>query len=377
MPKLYFSYISSNFILPFGVSTIFFVLFLLTFELFKILSVMSSDDISIFFILGLVKDVMVTLIPMAIPISIFFSTIFCLNRMSGDSEYIALRAAGLQKNKILVPFLLIGMGVSISLYFFGQEFVPQAHTQVRQKIKVISSTSLIQGIKSGQFFTRIGNITLFTSDVNETTKELKGIFLHIFDPDTSSEKIINATEGRILHEKDAKTGLESFKLLLKSGNIVNRDNSSNDMEKILFDEYMLPISEKRFDYSASMKEIMMNFNELNHFINGGEKQAVKNGFSKRDYRNAKYEFWNRINTPLLCLLLTFVGFGLGVTGTRGRGKNSSGKAILVLIGYYALYFAFVGAARDGVIPSILAVILPAIVLFVFGLRTYRRLDWIN
>ena len=129
MPKLYFSYISSNFILPFGVSTIFFVLFLLTFELFKILSVMSSDDISIFFILGLVKDVMITLIPMAIPISIFFSTIFCLNRMSGDSEYIALRAAGLQKNKILVPFLLIGLGVSTSLYFFGQEFVPQAHTQ--------------------------------------------------------------------------------------------------------------------------------------------------------------------------------------------------------------------------------------------------------
>jgi len=276
---------------------------------------------------------------------------------------------------ILVPFLVIATGISISLYFFGQEFVPQAHKEVRRKIKVLSSTSLIQGIKSGQFFTRIRGITLFADNVNEVTKELEDVFLHIFDDKTKQERVINARDGKIIHNKDEETGLESFKLLLNDGNIVSRNSENQDLEKIIFDEYLLPISEKKFNYSASMKEIMMNFDELTLFIDNGLKSALENGFDKKDYVNAKYEFWNRINTPLLCLLLTFVGFGLGITGTRGRGKNSGGKAILILIGYYIVYFGLVGNARGGSFPILVAVIVPGVLLFLYGLKLYKTLDW--
>ena len=124
-----------------------------------------------------------------------------------------------------------------------------------------------------------------------------------------------------------------------------------------------------------MKEIMMNFDELTLFIDNGLKSALENGFDKKDYVNAKYEFWNRINTPLLCLLLTFVGFGLGITGTRGRGKNSGGKAILILIGYYIVYFGLVGNARGGSFPILVAVIVPGVLLFLYGLKLYKTLDW--
>ena len=74
----------------------------MTFELFRIMSLVSSDEISLLFILGMVGNVLVTLIPMAVPISIYFSTIFSLNRMSGDSEYVAMRAGGLDKKNILL-----------------------------------------------------------------------------------------------------------------------------------------------------------------------------------------------------------------------------------------------------------------------------------
>ena len=155
MPSIYSLYLASNFVLPFMVSTLFFVSFLMTFELFRILQLMSSKDITFGFILGMMGDVAVTLIPMAVPLSIFFSTIYCLNKLSGDSEYIALRSFGLQKKHILIPFAIISSVMAINLFFLNQDLVPNAHRNVRKKIKIISSTSLVEGIKSGQFFTNI------------------------------------------------------------------------------------------------------------------------------------------------------------------------------------------------------------------------------
>jgi len=248
---------------------------------------------------------------------------------------------------------------------------------VRKKIKIISSTSLIQGLKSGQFFTNLANITIFPSLVDDKTKDLKDVFIHIYDDNQKIDKIIVAKKGKILHTKEEKTGLESFKLYLNNGNIVNKGLENKNIEKILFDEYTLPISEKRFSYKASMKEIMMNKRELEYFINAGLEKAKAAGFDKKDYFNARYEYWNRINSPVLCLILTFLGFSFGVTGNRGRSKNASGKAILVLIGYYVIYFAFVSAARDGHIPVILCAIVPNLVLLVYGTKKYRSIDWLS
>lgn len=298
--------------------------------------------------------------------------------MSGDSEYVAMRAAGLQKSQILRPFLIVALVVSICVYFLNQELVPAAHQKVRRKIKILSSTSLIQGLKSGQFFTNLNNITIFPSQVDETTKEISQIFLHLYDNDEKLEKIIVAKQGKIIHQKNEETGIETFKLELKNGNITNYGESEDgSTEKILFGEYILPISEKRFSYATSMKEIMMNAKELRDFINRGEKQAITQGFKKKDYFNATYEYWNRLNTPVLCLILTFLGFTLGITGNRGRGKGSSGKAILLLIGYYILYFGIVSAARDGQAPIYLCAFIPNIVLLSYAIKNYRNLDWLS
>lgn len=349
----------------------------MTFELFRIMTLVSSDDITIGFILGLILNVMTTLVPMAVPISIFFSTIFCLSRMSSDSEYIALRAAGLGKFNIYRPFLVISIMVAVVVFFFNQQLVPNAHRMVRKKIKIISSTSLIQGLKSGQFFTTLPNTTIFPTEIDDVTKEFKDIFLHIYEPADEMSKVIMASSGKILHKKDEATGVESFKILLKDGNIVNKSSDGEDVEKILFKEYTLPISEQRFSYKTSLKEIMMNLSELSTMIDDGLEVALSKGFKEKEYQNARFEYWQRFNTPVLCILLTFIGFGLGVSSNRGKSKNSSSLAILILIGYYVLYFALVSFSRDGNIPVQSAVVIPGIILFFLGAKFYKSMDWLS
>lgn len=373
--KIYQLYLAANFILPFLVSSVFFVAFLLTFEIFRVMQVFTASDITLVFILKMMGNIAMTIVPHALPLSIYFAAISTVGRMSGDSEYIALRSFGLDKRKLLLPFMAISILISISVYFMNQELVPRSHLFVRQAFKKISSTSLVEGIKSGQFFTTIPNLTMFSETVEEPSKKLKNVFVQIYNPNSNKEKVIFANTGQVLYTKNEKTGIESFKLKLNDGNIFEVDKQYQNSEKVLFQEYLLPISEKRFSYRPSTVEIMMTKKQLLDFIDGGLEKALKNKFSKRTYINAQYEYWNRLNTPLLCIVLTFLGFCLGVKGNRSRGKNNSARAILILVGYYMFYFAMISACRDNILPFEIGLFLPMIALVIYSFREYSKLDW--
>jgi lipopolysaccharide export LptBFGC system permease protein LptF len=120
--------------MPLLVSTLFFVAFMLTFEIFKVTKLLVNQDVGILFILGLVETLHLQCWPMAIPIAIYFSILFCMNKLSGDSEYVALRAAGIDKKQLVAPFMIIAVMVAISLFFIGQQIVPEAQRSLRHKI---------------------------------------------------------------------------------------------------------------------------------------------------------------------------------------------------------------------------------------------------
>jgi lipopolysaccharide export LptBFGC system permease protein LptF len=375
MLKLYRVYLASSFIMPLLVSTLFFVAFMLTFEIFKVTKLLVNQDVGILFILGLVGDIALTMLPMAIPIAIYFSILFCMNKLSGDSEYVALRAAGIDKKQLVAPFMIIAVMVAISLFFIGQQIVPEAQRSLRHKIVKLSSGSLIAGLQSGQFFTTIPSVTIFPEKYDEQTGDLESIFLHVYNKGENQEKIIFANEGKLIHEKNDATGIETLNLLLIDGNISNISSSDEGVEKIIFQNYLFPMTEKRYSFKFATRETMMNLGELKQFIDDGLESALKKGYKKKDYFNARYEFWNRMVTPLVCIVLTLLGFCLGVKGNRSHSKNGAGKAILYLVGYFFLYFGFVSVARGGKASVPLMLMIAPTVFGIIAIRFFKKIDW--
>ena len=172
-------YLAAQFILPLLVSTVFFICFLLTFELFKMTDLLVSRDVSLWFTLGLIGNITLTFIPLSIPIAVFFSTIFCLNRMSADSEYIAMRAGGLTKERIILPFMIVAAVLTLSIYHLNQSLIPVSNKDIKKKIIYLTSSGLLAGIKEGQFFTMIPNVTLFASKATKYGRNLEDVFLRL------------------------------------------------------------------------------------------------------------------------------------------------------------------------------------------------------
>jgi lipopolysaccharide export system permease protein len=365
---------AAQFILPLVVSTIFFITFLLTFELFRLTELLVTRDISLWFILKLIGNISLTFIPLSLPIAVFFSTIYCLNKMSGDSEYIAMRAGGFTKFRIMLPFLIIASILTVSVYHLNQTVIPHSNKAFRQKINFLTSSGLLAGIKEGQFFTLIPNLTLFATKSTKYGRNLEEVFLHLKENE-QAHRVIFARRGELLFERSSESLSEKLTLTLYEGNIIGQSKGKN-LEKILFNKYVFPISQKQFDDTFSIKETMLTSDELEGVLKMTEAEAAKvYNFNKKEFFNAKYEYWNRKNGAFICFVFCFLGFTLGVTGNRGKSKNSGFIGLMCLIAYYGMYFSLVSVAKKGTLPIPVAVFLPLSVMLVLAVYFYRKLDW--
>lgn len=367
-------YLAAQFILPLLVSTVFFISFLLTFELFRLTEMLVSRDISLGFTASLIGSIALTFIPLSLPIAVFFSTIYCLNRLSGDSEYIAMRAGGLTKIRILMPFLIVAGLLTISMYQLNQTVIPRSNKEFRQKITYLTSSGLLAGIKEAQFFTLIPEVTLFATRASKYGRNLEEVFLHLKEKN-ERERVIFSSRGELLFESDGSNLANKLTLVLYDGNIIGRSDGK-DLEKINFSKYTFPISHGQFGDPFSVKETMLSSEELEGVLKMTAEEAHKTyGFNKKEFFNAKYEFWSRKNSAFICFVFCFLGFGLGVSGNRGKGRNSGVIGLCCLLLYYGLFFSLVGLAKKNAIPIPLAIFFPSLVMAGLGVWFYRKLDW--
>lgn len=367
-------YLAAQFILPLMVSTVFFICFLLTFELFRLTELLVTRDISFWFTLGLIGNIALTFIPLSLPIAVFFSTIYCLNRLSSDSEYIAMRAGGLTKERILFPLLLVAALLSVSVYHLNQNLIPHSNKEFKRKVNYLTSSGLLAGIKPGQFFTALPGVTLFSTRASKYGRELEEVFLHLKEKQ-GSQRIIFANRGELLFERDANSLTEKLTLTLFDGNITGQ-TPNKDTEKILFSKYVFPVSQAQFKDRFSVKENMLSSAELEKVLRMTYEEAKKiYNFNKKEFFNARYEYWARKNGALIVFIFCFLGFTLGITGNRGKSKNAGLVGIICLIIYYGLFFSLVSLANKQKIPIQLAVFTPAVVMGLIGIRFYRKLDW--
>jgi lipopolysaccharide export system permease protein len=368
-------YLASSFILPFVVSTLFFVTFLLTFQLFRITDLIVSKGVSLAYTLELFGHIAITFLPMAIPLSVLFATLYTFNKLCNDSEYVALRSFGLKKNYIFTPFFLVAILISVVTYSLTQNLIPYSKTQFKKALSNMRSTSLLADIKSGQFFTSIPGITLFAEKVTDNGLKLENVFIN-FKADKNITKSIFALKGELVQIIDKSTNVENIRLALEDGNIISNDQKGR-IDKILFKKYNFPVGDKSMNAMYAQKANMMSGATLRSFINQYKDTIKKTDSNYDNFMRLKLEYWTRFNTPMQCLVFCLIGFVLGVRDVRSGKGGKAGLNLLVLLAYYILFFFLVSQARSGRIPTQVAIFLPTILLTIFGISQYKKIDWVS
>jgi len=372
-------YISANFIIPFLVSTIFFVSFLLTFQLFRVTRLVINKGVSWTMVMELMGHISISFLPMGIPLSVLFAAIFTYNKMSSDSEIMAMRSVGLPKFKIYMPVLIPGVFIAIATFAINQSIIPYSKGEFKKAVTILTSKGLLADIKKGNFFTDIPDVILFAEGVTDKGKSLENVFIHIKGKN-DSEKIIQAKKGLIHKKNDTKWGGSSLKITLKEGNIIQYYTEGAKVEKILFKTYDFPLVQEDLVANVATRDSMRTSSQLYKIIKGGRRTSPLPNWDtdyRKEFIKTKLEFFGRINTPFLVLVFTLIGFGLGVQRSRGQKQNTGFYCLVILGSYYSLFFVGLTMARkEQLMPSV-AVFTPTMIALVVGIYFYKRLDWIG
>ena len=371
MPSLIQRYLAINFLPPFLLACGFFVTFLLTSQLFRLTSIVVNNGVDLGSVLELFGHIAISFLPMAVPLSALFATIITLNKLSEDSEIVAMRSFGMTKAMMLKPIMVMAILVAVAIFALNRNLIPYSKLLFRNTVIMLTSKGMTMNIQAGQFFTDVPNVILFAEQVSDEGQRLEDIFIQTEGED-GVESVIFAEKGVIHKQEYEGVGFPTLRLHLTNGNIVRTQKQESDAEKILFKEYDFPLVAGGGQPGFITKDSMLSNNQLWKMI-----QATKKGkeFDQKRIAKMEIEYWSRWNTPVQVLVFVFLGFGLGIKKGRGKAKNTSVQGLIVLILYYAAFFSGVSLAQNGIVPSWFVVFMPSALALIFGINSYKKLDW--
>ena len=118
--------------------------------------------------------------------AILIGVIIGISKMQGDSELVAVRAAGVSNVQILIPVILIGILLSVFAFLINLKGVPVAAQMVRFVATQTALYKLESPIEPGVFNTEIQGFTIYVKDGDIEKGTWKNIFIYSEDTKTDN-----------------------------------------------------------------------------------------------------------------------------------------------------------------------------------------------
>ncbi|HYJ90179.1 MAG TPA: LptF/LptG family permease, partial [Pyrinomonadaceae bacterium] len=320
----------------------------------------------------LVWQLMIALVPNVIaftcPMAVLVGTVIGLAKMQGDSELVALRAAGVGNLQITLPIILLGVILSIFAFLVNLEGVPLAARLVRQVAMKSAIQKLESPIEPGVFNTEIAGYTVYVKSGDITSGQWQNIFVYHEDPDAGSVRLITSKEGRL-----DVTG-QSSELVLSDATVTTFPTNSQTGKYVSenIGDVRLAIKTKRSEMIDRLSTAQNTPEELG-LTELSEYAASREG---SDRTEAQILWQRRILLSITPLIFCLLGSALMLRTNRGGRGFGTFLALSVLVIYYLISFLGEQLAHVGNVPVWMGALLPigASVVLVLWLHFSRKFD---
>ncbi|WP_410219227.1 LPS export ABC transporter permease LptF [Paracoccus sp. (in: a-proteobacteria)] len=104
-------------------------------------------------------------ISVVLPVAAFAATAYGTNRLAGESELVAMQAAGLSPWRLARPVLIFGVFVGVMVAVLVHGLVPMARARLADRSAEIAENVTAQFLRPGAFQYPVQGVTLFIRDV--------------------------------------------------------------------------------------------------------------------------------------------------------------------------------------------------------------------
>ena len=334
-----FFYLLSEMVPTFILGVLVFISILLMFQALRLTEFVLVHGIKFSFILDIMGYMSISFLPMILPMSLLFAVLMTYNRLSLDSEIVALKGAGYHGSVILAPAVALALVISIVSAQTAFYVAPWGNRQFELLITHLGNTKAAASIKEGTFSEGFFDMVVYANKVNSEEGLLQDLFIYD-DKNPNSPLTIIAPQGHIIPDLDNPG--HSVLLRLFNGQIHRRGQAHTVVE---FDSYDVLLNDPVKFEERKKSPPSLNYEELQERI---KDETIKDN-EKVGYA---VEYHKRFALAAACLIFGLVGVGYGVINDRRSGK-SSGFVVSVafIVGYFIVYITFEGLSRSMKLPA--------------------------
>jgi len=197
-------------------------------------------------IFKLMVYVSVTLVPLALPLSILLSSIMTYGNLAEHFELTACKAAGISLQRVMRPLVALTILICFGAFFFSNNVLPVANLKMNALLYDVRQQKPALLIKEGVFYNGIDGYSIKVGSKDPDGSTLWNIMIYDHSENRGNSKIIMAEKGTMLMSDD-----ERFLILtLKKGSSYedqqNRKSpDSHPLMRTEFDDEVI-----RFDLST-------------------------------------------------------------------------------------------------------------------------------
>ncbi|MBP1638616.1 MAG: permease YjgP/YjgQ family protein [Bacteroidetes bacterium] len=276
------SYTLVNFLKLFSV-TFFICLFVFLMQfLWKYVDDMVGKGLGISVLAEFFMYAAVSLVPLALPMSIMLASLMSYGNMGEQLELLAMKSAGISLFRIMRPLIIVISMVCVGAFFFSNYVLPKSQTKMYTLLLSMRQKSPELEIPTGEFYQGISGYTLFVGSKDIKGQLLKNVIVYDFSNGFSNASVMLADSGRLVMSSD-KHFLTFYLYSGESFENLQQQQTMASATKVPYRREVFSKKQIIIDFDASFtrfsesllknEQISKNVIELNHTIDSLSKEV--------------------------------------------------------------------------------------------------------
>ncbi len=352
--KTLFKYVSKEFILPFFIGLVGFIIFASVELLYQLSDIIVQNHVSFWSLLVLIYYNLPQFVVMGIPVGVLLAIFWEISNFSSRRELMAFQVHGINLKKFVIPFLAIGVVLSLGTYLIQDFVVPNYNQKASDYLANAVWHTGLPHIRTNTLF-KAGDSYFYVEKYDPNTEKFNGVLIYK----------ISGKDFTVTYAKNAY--LQKGNWFLKDGRIYTLKNGIMTFD-MSFNTMKLKITQDIVKFIRSQKTASsMSSRELRNRI----KLFKKLGLDPRVYI---VELNSRFANSIAPLIIAF----LGVPFSLFFGMKSKSWGVIVTFVLVVLYQgsgAWLSAmGKSGMYPAAMSAWTPDILFALLGSAFFLLLD---
>ncbi len=321
--------------------------------LFRIADLIIKNGVSLGIVVRLFLYYLPKMAATAIPMSCLLAALLGFNKLSANSELVALKSSGISFTRIIKPVIIMAFFVSIGAFFVNETLVPvseraaanvMAYEVFKQSPPVFKEKVFLKEETGGAL-----NRVIYVNRLDIKDGKMSDVIVQEFEKGQLS-RLVSAEKGEWI---DGSWWLEEGKVFE-----ITKDNDVSLL--FTFDKQALQLNLNPEEAARTARTPdEMTLNELFREINMMKQKGM-------DVSKIVMILNLRFSVPWACLVLAIVGAAVGSRPQRSSSGMGLGLSVIIVFVYYVILSFTQSLGDAGYLHPVFAAWIANIVFLIIG-----------